>query len=70
MTKKKTPEEMWHGILTAEYPIYLKYKHLLRRIPSNDRCKNCNAPFNGIGGLFMRLLAHGPYNKNPHFCNW
>lgn len=70
MPKEKTPEEMWHGILTAEYPIYLKYKHLLRRIPSNDRCKNCNAPFNGIGGLLMRFLAHGPYSKSPRFCNW
>ena len=67
---KKSADEIWRGILTAEYPIYRKYRHLLRRIPSTHRCKNCNAPFSGIGGLLMRLLAHGPYKRNPRFCNW
>jgi len=67
---KRTPEEMWQGILTGKNPIYRRNRQVLRMIPSRQRCKNCLAPFNGIGGLLMRLTAHGPYNKNPRFCNW
>lgn len=67
---KRTQDEMWHGMLAAEIPLYRRYRHLLRMMPSHERCKNCNAPFNGIWGLFMRLIAHGPYNKNPRFCNY
>ena len=67
---KKTTEEVWRGMLTGQYPIYRKYRQVLRMIPSRHRCKNCLAPFDGVGGLMMRLTAHGPYNKNPRFCQW
>lgn len=70
MSKKRSPEEVWRGMLTGQYVFYRKYRQLLGLIPSKSRCKNCHAPSTGIGGLAMRLLAHGPYNKNPRFCNW
>jgi hypothetical protein len=63
-------QERWRGILTGQIPFFRPYRRLLGLIPSGRRCKNCHAPFEGAGGLFMRLLAHGPYKKNPHFCNW
>jgi hypothetical protein len=57
-------------MLTGQIPFYRQYRRILGLIPSGERCKNCNAPFRGVGGVLMRLLAHGPYNKNPRFCNW
>jgi hypothetical protein len=67
---KETPEDRWRGMLTGRIPFYRQYRRVLGVIPSRNRCKNCNAPFNGPGGLMMRLMAHGQYHKNPRFCNW
>ncbi len=57
-------------MLSGALPFYRRYRRVMALFPSRRRCKNCNAPFEGLGGFLMRLLAHGPYNKNPRFCNW
>lgn len=70
---KKTVEELWHGILTAQDPLYRYwglYRRLQAMIPASRRCKNCHAPFTGIASVLMRVVGKGPYNKNPRFCNW
>ena len=67
---KKTPEETWSGILTGGIPFYRQYRRFLGLLPARHRCKNCHAPFRGVAGFVMRLAAHGPYNKNPNYCNW
>jgi len=64
---KETTEEMWSGILTGH--LMGPLRHLLAAIPAHDRCKNCNAPFTGIGSVFMRAIGKGRYNRNPRFCN-
>ncbi|HUF53218.1 MAG TPA: hypothetical protein VMR52_05520 [Dehalococcoidia bacterium] len=66
---KKTPEEVWRGILSGQNPIFRRQQRLFKIIPSSRRCKNCSAPFTGIGSLPMRLIGKWPYNKNPRFCN-
>lgn len=38
------------------------------RIPSAPRCKSCAAPFAGVGGVFMPLLGHARWAKNPKYC--
>jgi adenylate cyclase len=45
--------------------------HLRRfwgRIPSPPRCKFCTRPFGGPGGLVMRAVGLGPWNKNSKYC--
>ncbi len=42
---------------------------LMRRLPSEPRCRLCNAPYGGFGGLIMRRLGFGPSRKNPMLCN-
>ena len=37
---------------------------------ANHRCKNCQAPFDNVGGLIMPLIGHGRYRKNPRFCRF
>jgi hypothetical protein len=70
MFKKRPPEEVWHDMLNGQIPFYRQYRRVLGILPAGHRCKNCNAPFGGPFGMIMRLMAHGPYNKNPRFCNW
>ena len=60
---------MWRGILTGQNTIIRRGRRLFGLIPSSRRCKNCNAPFSGLGSLPMRLIGKWPYSKNPRFCN-
>ncbi len=63
-------EEIWRAIVTGQDPRWRKGWHLRRMIPSKTRCKNCNAPFEGIGAWWMQRRGRGQYHKNPHFCNY
>src|SRR5256714_15084390 len=41
---------------------------VMRRLPSEPRCRLCRAPYGGIGGRMMRRLGYGPSRKNPSLC--
>src|SRR2546421_5593858 len=45
------------------------FARLMRRLPTDPRCRLCNAPFGGIGGRLMRRVGFGPSRKNPNLCN-
>jgi adenylate cyclase len=42
---------------------------VMRRLPSEPRCRLCRAPYGGIGGRIMRRVGFGPSRKNPSLCN-
>jgi adenylate cyclase len=42
---------------------------LMSRLPSEPRCRLCNAPYGGLGGRIMRRFGFGPSRKNPMLCN-
>jgi adenylate cyclase len=42
---------------------------LMRRLPSDPRCRLCQAPYGGVGGRVMRRFGFGPSRKNPTLCN-
>jgi adenylate cyclase len=42
---------------------------LMKRVPSDPRCRLCKAPYGGIGGRVMRRFGFGPSRKNPTLCN-
>src|SRR5581483_3397911 len=42
---------------------------VMRRLPSEPRCRLCHAPYGGVGGRIMRRLGFGPSRKNPGLCN-
>lgn len=67
---KKTPEEMWREILTAQNPILRGGRRILGMIPASQRCKNCHAPFTGVGSVLMRFAGRARYERNPRFCNF
>lgn len=42
---------------------------VMRRLPSEPRCRLCHAPYGGLGGRIMRRVGFGPSRKNPGICN-
>lgn len=74
----KLVEEMWRTYMTegrvpdfAE-PVWFEAKWLrpvIKRLPSDPRCKVCQMPFEGLGGRFSRLLDVKPSKLNPQMCN-
>ena len=45
------------------------FSAVMRRLPSEPRCRLCNAPFGGPGGRVMARFGFGPSRKNPTLCN-
>jgi len=58
----------WREVLLGIHPGLFRRRKLYKLIPSDPRCKFCNAPFHGIGGMLMPLVGRGQYHKNPLFC--
>jgi adenylate cyclase len=67
---KLSREEMWLEMLTGSYPRLHRMRKLWGLLPSPPRCKLCNAPFRGPGGLLMRAIAYGPSGLNQRLCKW
>jgi adenylate cyclase len=67
---KPTAEEMWAQMLTGELPRLQQMRRIWGALPSPPRCKLCNAPFRGPGGVLMRTLAYGPSSLNRRLCKW
>src|SRR2546428_9415515 len=70
MEKHQDAEEMWRAELTGKSPRLRHLRRWLKLLPSEPRCKLCNAPFHGIGRLVAALLGRQPSRKNPRFCNY
>jgi adenylate cyclase len=67
---KPTVEEMWRQMLTGDYPRLHTMRRVWGALPSPPRCKLCNAPFRGPGGVLMRTIAYGPSPLNRRLCKW
>ncbi|MGH3053205.1 MAG: adenylate/guanylate cyclase domain-containing protein [Gaiellaceae bacterium] len=67
---KLTTEEMWEQMLTGSYPRLHGMRKMWGALPSPPRCKLCNAPFRGPGGVLMRAIAYGPSPLNRRLCKW
>jgi adenylate cyclase len=67
---KQAPEEIWRQMLTGDVPGLQRMRRMWGPLPSDPRCKLCNAPFRGPGGVLMRMLAFGPSPLNRRLCRW
>ena len=43
-------------------------RRVLKRIPSDPRCRMCASPFQGPGAPLMRLIGKRPSVANPNWC--
>ena len=65
--RDKQVEEGWRSFLERGED---RQRRWFRYLPSDPRCKFCNAPFHGPGGVLCRvLLDKGPSRMNPRLCN-
>jgi adenylate cyclase len=67
---KLTLDEMWEQMLMGSYPRLHRMRRMWGALPSPPRCKLCNAPFRGPGGVLTRAVAYGPSSLNRRLCNW
>ena len=60
----------WFWFSTNAFAVDKRLRHVLRVMPRDPRCKFCNAPFQGIGGMLVRLLFNKQRSSlNPRYCN-
>jgi adenylate cyclase len=57
----------FEGLMARHLP--RGFVRVMRRLPSDPRCRLCHAPFGGPGGQVMRRVGFGPSRKNPTLCN-
>lgn len=65
-------EEVWRRYLTTgEFGKERRQRHFFRLLPGAPRCKNCYAPFQGLGSRIVRMLYQKqPSKLNPQLCNF
>jgi adenylate cyclase len=68
MPPEKSLEELWYQRLTEGEPSIRHFRHFMRLLPSNPRCKLCNSPFKGWGGFLMHLMGRDQSRYNPLYC--
>ena len=69
MSTEPTTEQIWKALLNGQFS-WEKDRKRYSLFPAKHRCKNCNAPFDGIGAWFARLTGRGQFRRNPRFCDF
>jgi adenylate cyclase len=60
----------WFWFTTNAFAVDKRLRQIFRMLPRDPRCKFCNAPFQGVGGLIVRaLFGKRQSGLNPRFCN-
>ena len=69
--RDKMVEDTWRMFLTeGQTTKEFRYRHIFALLPSNPRCRFCNAPFRGLGGALMKLVYDKRRSKlNPVICS-
>jgi adenylate cyclase len=68
---KDNVSQMWHDwFMTDAFAVEKRLYGFFRILPHDPRCKLCNAPFHGIGGMVVgALYGRKQSGLNPRFCN-
>lgn len=60
----------WFWFSTNAFNVDKRLRRVQRLLPADPRCKFCNAPFRGVGGMIMRILFGKERSVlNPRYCN-
>jgi adenylate cyclase len=60
----------WFWFSTNAFAVDKRLRRVMQTLPRDPRCKFCNTPFQGIGGMLARLLfAKQRSTMNPRYCN-
>ncbi|MBE0682713.1 MAG: adenylate/guanylate cyclase domain-containing protein [Anaerolineales bacterium] len=68
---KEFVDKMWHDwFMKDANTVEKQMPRLFHFLPHDPRCKICNAPFQGIGGVVVgTLFGRRQSGLNPQFCN-
>lgn len=64
---KKPPSATFSMDDFREGTMFYRLRRIMRRLPSEPRCKLCNSPFRGVGKL-LKPFGFAPSRKNPNLC--
>jgi adenylate cyclase len=60
----------WFWFTTNAFAVDKRLRRIFRLLPQDPRCKFCNAPFEGVGGLIMKtVFSKERSTLNPRYCN-
>ena len=60
----------WFWFSTNAFAVDKRLRRIMRVLPHDPRCKFCNTPFQGIGGMIARgLFGKRQSSLNPRYCN-
>ena len=69
----KTPDVgkvWWFWFTTSAFDVDKRLRRIFRMLPSDPRCKFCNALFRGVGGTLVKAVFGKQQSVlNPRFCN-
>jgi adenylate cyclase len=65
---RATHDEEWRCMLLGETRGLRRMRRLMGAIPSDPRCKLCDAPFGHPGNFLLRHLGFGPSALNRRVC--
>lgn len=62
---------LWHSFLVeGDFREHIRQRRLFRLLPTDPRCKFCNAPFRGVGSVVCKAVyGKRPSKLNPRMCN-
>ena len=69
---ERAPEantEAWRLMLTGQHPQMKSGRRFWAHVPARERCKMCNAPYTGVGGMVSQMRGRGPSNWHPRICH-
>ncbi|TNE39044.1 MAG: adenylate/guanylate cyclase domain-containing protein [Alphaproteobacteria bacterium] len=61
--------QQWHKLLCDGHLGKKYWKRAMTLLPGPPRCKGCNNPFGGVGGVVFRMIGFSPSKKNPRLCS-
>jgi len=60
----------WFWFSTNAFAVDKRLRRFMRILPRDPRCKFCNTPFQGLGGMLARLMfGKQRSTMNPRYCN-
>ena len=73
MNEKKTVDVSsvwWFWFSTNAFAVDKSLRRIFRVLPRDPRCRFCNAPFQGVGGMLVKAIFGKQRSAlNPRFCN-
>ena len=71
VVNKENIDQMWHDwFMIDANSVERKVQRFFHALPHDPRCKLCNAPFQGFGGIVVSTVyGRRQSNLNPQFCN-